>query len=37
MLSSNCYILGEGEEAAVIDPGVEVSEVEGFWKQTGFP
>lgn len=27
MLSSNCYIIGEGGEAAVIDPGVEVNEV----------
>jgi hydroxyacylglutathione hydrolase len=27
LLSSNCYILGEGGEAAVIDPGVEAEDV----------
>lgn len=28
MLSSNCYILGEAGEAAVIDPGVEHKDIE---------
>lgn len=28
MLSANCYILGEGGEAAVIDPGVAAEDIE---------
>jgi glyoxylase-like metal-dependent hydrolase (beta-lactamase superfamily II) len=27
MLSSNCYIIGEGGEAAVIDPGVDANDI----------
>lgn len=33
MLSSNCYILGESGEGAVIDPGVEILDIEGVLKE----